>query len=43
MDGSFKYCIVKMNSAQNGYLIDSPLVFKVLDSVIEAGGILAFH
>lgn len=35
--------IIKMNPAQNSYPIDSPLVFKVLDCIIEAGGIPAFH
>lgn len=35
--------IIKMNPAQNSYQIDSPFVFEILDSIIDAGGIPAFH
>lgn len=39
----FGFLIVKMNPAQNRYPIDSPEVIAVVDHIVSAGGIPAFH
>jgi predicted TIM-barrel fold metal-dependent hydrolase len=35
--------IVKMNPAQNGYPIDDPMVFRVVEAILELGAVPAFH
>jgi predicted TIM-barrel fold metal-dependent hydrolase len=35
--------IVKMNPAQNAYRIDSEVVLKVVDAIVELGALPAFH
>lgn len=37
------FAIVKMNSAQNRYPIDSPAVLAVVDHIVSLGAIPAFH
>ena len=39
----FGFLIVKLNPAQNGYQIDGPLSLAVVDRIVEAGAIPAFH
>lgn len=39
----FGFPIVKVNPAQNQFMIDSDVVFKVLDKIYEFGAIPAFH
>ncbi|MBM3759885.1 MAG: hypothetical protein FJW36_06520 [Acidobacteria bacterium] len=39
----FDFLIVKLNPAQNRYPIDSPEVIAVVDHIVAAGGIPAFH
>ncbi len=39
----FGFALVKMNPAQNGYPIDSPLVTAVADRIVELGAIPVFH
>jgi predicted TIM-barrel fold metal-dependent hydrolase len=39
----FGFALVKMNPAQNGYPIDSPLVMAVLDRIVELGAVPVFH
>jgi predicted TIM-barrel fold metal-dependent hydrolase len=35
--------VVKLNPAQNAYPIDSPLVVRTVDRIVELGAIPAFH
>jgi predicted TIM-barrel fold metal-dependent hydrolase len=35
--------VVKMNPAQNGFPIDSPVVLEVVDAVVAEGAVPAFH
>ncbi len=39
----FGFLVIKLNPAQNGFLIDSEPVFTILDRIIEMGGIPALH
>jgi predicted TIM-barrel fold metal-dependent hydrolase len=39
----FGFLIVKLNPAQNGYPIDGPLSLAVVDRIVAAGAIPAFH
>jgi predicted TIM-barrel fold metal-dependent hydrolase len=39
----FGFLIVKLNPAQNGYLINGPLSLAVVDRIVELGAIPAFH
>jgi predicted TIM-barrel fold metal-dependent hydrolase len=39
----FGFLVVKLNPAQNGYQIDGPLSLAVVDRIVEAGAIPAFH
>jgi predicted TIM-barrel fold metal-dependent hydrolase len=39
----FGFLIVKLNPAQNGYPIDGPLALAVVDRIVAAGAVPAFH
>ncbi len=39
----FGCCVVKMNPAQNAYLITSPEVLQVVDAIVALGAVPAFH
>jgi len=39
----YGFPIVKMNPAQNGFYMDSPMVFELLDTIIGLDAVPAFH
>jgi len=39
----FGFTIVKMNPAQNAYPLDSDMVFRTVDQIVEKGAVPAFH